>query len=196
MKLRNKVLALVLVGCLALTTACSSAQFISVLNQVTPAVTAILQIVALLSNKPADSSLAAKVGSDVAALTKLYTDFAGADAISKPGIQTQINAAFVVLNGDLGIIFQLSHVADPNTQAKLTALIALITTAVNIAEATINGAKSATLNSNLDASSLTSSFDSILTAKTGNVAVDALTPKLKLHKHGRFVRTLSLGFEN
>lgn len=191
----KKFLAVVLIAAMSLV-GCSSSQFISVLQEITPAVTAILQIVALLENKPADTTLAAKVGSDVAGLEKLYTDFAGADAISKPGIQTQINAAFGVLNGDLDLIFNLAHVADKNTQAKLTALIALITTAVNIAEATINGAKAATPGGSLDASSLTDSFDKILVARTGNSAVDKLTPKLKLHRHSKFVRTLSLGLAN
>ena len=188
----KKFLVVILAGVLVFTTACNSAQFIAVLNEVTPAVTAILQIIALLENKPADTSLAAKVGSDVAALTKLYTDFAGADAISKPGIQTQINATFGVLNNDLGTILQLAQVSNLATQAKLTALVALITESVQIAQAFINptpAARQGTLN----AEALQSSFNSILVAKTGDRSVDTLTPKLKLHQHSKLVRTLSLG---
>jgi len=195
MKARKIILALVLVVAMTLT-ACNTTQFVAVLNEITPAVTAVLQIIALLQNKPADTALASKIGADVAGLERLYTDFVGADVASKPGIQSQINAAFTTLNGDLAVIFQLSHVSDANTQAKLTALITLITSAVQIAEATVNGAKSATPASTLDASSLTDSFDKILVAKTGRKDVDALTPRLRLHNHGRVVRTLSLGLAN
>jgi hypothetical protein len=36
-------------------------------------------------------------------------------------------------------------------------------------------------------------YNSILAAKTGNAAVDALTPKLKLHRHSKFVRSVTFG---
>ena len=36
-------------------------------------------------------------------------------------------------------------------------------------------------------------YNSILTAKTGNKKIDALTKKLVIHQHSKFVRIISLG---
>jgi hypothetical protein len=36
-------------------------------------------------------------------------------------------------------------------------------------------------------------YNSILVAKTGNAAVDAMTPKLKLYRHSKFVRAITFG---
>jgi hypothetical protein len=181
------------------TAGCSQSQFDAYLNVIGPAVLDVLQIVAVFSGKAANTSISDKVSADVAAIEKLYADYQSAAASQKAGVQGEIQAAFTTLNSDLGSVFQLAQVSDKNTQAKITVLVGLIETGVNLALAVINppvaaaslkGAQSPSLT----AAQLVSSFNATLTAKTGNAKVDALTPKLaKLHVHGKFVRMVTFG---
>jgi hypothetical protein len=185
----------VLLCCSMLATACSVSHFEAVLNEVAPAISTIIQIVAIVKGIPANTAIATKIGADVAALNKFYTDYEAASASGKAGIESDINNGFTVLNSDLSTVFAVAQVSDPNTQAKVSALISLVETAVGIAEAAIPGtvAKLTKAPANLTASALVNSFNKILVAKTGNVTVDAFTPHHKLHVHGEFVRTITLG---
>lgn len=174
---------------------CSSSTFISVLNEIAPAVTDVLQIVALLKDKSVDTSLPAKISADVAALESLYSAFETADASAKGNIKAEIQAAFTTLNSDLSAIFTLAQVSDPMTQAKITALIGLIQVAVSIAEAVISSVDLAKTSSPsiVTASELAVAYDRILVAPTGNAKVDAYTKTHLIHNHGSLVRHLSLG---
>ncbi|MGH9710156.1 MAG: hypothetical protein ACRD37_06390, partial [Candidatus Acidiferrales bacterium] len=176
-------------------TGCNASQFETVLNEVGPAIGTILQIIALVKGTPANMGLASKVGADTAALEKLYADFESANAGSKGSIKSEINATFSTLNADLSTVFALAQVSDKNTQVKITALIGLVQSAVAIAEAAIpSPTPKAIAPITLNASSLISSFNKVLVAKTGNPAVDKATPKMKLHIHSKLVRLASLGF--
>jgi hypothetical protein len=42
-------------------------------------------------------------------------------------------------------------------------------------------------------STFAADYNSILAAKTGNAAVDAITPKLKLKQHSKLVRVVTFG---
>lgn len=182
-------LAMIAQGC-----AFSVSQFEAVLQEVGPAVLTVLQIVALVKGGTANTALPAKIDSDVAGLEKLYTDWQAADATSKAGVEAQINTSFAVLTADLGTVFSIAQVSDVRTQEKISALLGLIQSAVQIAEAAIpNPATKAGKPLALTASGLADSYDKILVAKTGNAAVDAYTPTRKIHNHGKFLRTLTLG---
>ena len=175
---------------------CSAAQFITVLNEVTPAVLTVLQIVALFKGTPVDTTIPTKIQADVTALEKLYTDYQAAAAADQPGIRNEITSAFAVLNADIGSVLTIAQVKDPATQAKIEALIALIQTAVTIAEAVIP--PSASSDQLVRASKLTpgdfvDSYNKILTAKTGIAAVDAFTPKHRIHIHSKLTRVLTFG---
>ena len=173
---------------------CSVSQFEAVLNQVGPAVETVLEIVALVKGTQQNSAIVPKIEADTSALEKLYTDFQASATANKGSIEAEINAAFVTLNSDLGTVFAVAQVSDQNTQAKITALVGLIQSAVKIAEAAIpSPAPAAVKPLELNAGQLVDSYNKILVAKTGNPAVDKLTPKLKLRMHGKFVRFVSLG---
>jgi hypothetical protein len=185
----KKFLAFLITPVLALTllTACNMSQFDAVLNEIGPAVATILQIIAIVKGTPANTAVASKISSDVAGVEKLYNDFEAADAASAPGVRADIQAGFNTLNADLSSVLAIAQVSDPNTQAKVTALINLTETAVQIAEAAVPPApgpapakalKAAT--NYMTAKQLKQSFNSILVAKTGNVAVDNFTAKHKL----------------
>ncbi|MGH9727504.1 MAG: hypothetical protein ACRD4V_02795 [Candidatus Acidiferrales bacterium] len=178
-------------------TGCNASQFETVLNEVGPAIGTILQIIAIVKGGAANLSLSSKVGADVAGIEKLYADFEAANSASKGAIKAEINAGFTTLNADLGTVFAIAQVSDKNTQAKITALIGLVQSAIAIAEAAMpSSSPSAAVVTplSLDANSLVSSFNKILVAKTGNPAVDRATPHMKLHIHGGFVRMASMGF--
>ena len=187
-------LALMLAFTTVFTGGCTQAEFQAVLNEVGPAVSTILQIVALIKGTPANTSIVTKVDADVAALNKLYTDFQAAEVANQGNIRNEINAGFATLQSDLSSVFAIAQVSDVNTQAKITALVGLILSAVEIAEAAIPGsAVAASKPVGLDANSLVDSYNKVLVAKTGNAAVDAFTAKHKIHNHSKFVRVVTLG---
>ena len=194
--MRKAVLAVAL--CMSLVVVgCNVSQFEAVLNEVGPAVSTIIQIVALVRGTPADTTIASKVSADVASIESIYNDWTIASAQAKPGLEGQIDAGFVTLNSDLNQVFSVAQVSDQNTQAKVTALVGLIETAVHIAEAAIptpTGRLMAKNPPSMSANQLVDSYNKILVAKTGNKSVDAFTPKHKLHKnHSTIFHVVTLG---
>lgn len=194
-----KIVLLALVLCLSITiTACSVSQFDAVLNEIGPAITTILEIVAIIKGVPANTSLPAKVAADVTAIENLDNSLNSALASAQPGIEGDIHAGFSVLNADLNSVFTLAQVSDPSTQAKITALVSLAQTAVGIAEAAIPNPASkftASAPQHMTASYMIKTWNRILVTKTGNPAVDTYTKKHKLHNHTWIVRTASFGVE-
>lgn len=174
------------------------AQFENVLNQVAPAVATILQIVALFNANQNTQALPAKVGADVAAVEKLFSDYESAPSSAKGSIEAEVNAAFSVLQSDLQSVFQLAQVSDKNTQAKIAALVGLIGSALQIAEGFIvSPAATAIPAVRLTPASFVGSWNKIVSAKTGNARVDAYTASHgRLHLHSKFVRIVSLGMAN
>lgn len=183
------ILCISMVGC-----TWSQSEFITVLNEVAPAVQTIIEIVALVKGTPASTSISTKIGADTAALEKLYSDFQKAQPADKSSVEGEINAAFLTLQADLSAVFAVAQVSDANTQAKVSALISLIQTAVNIAEAAIPSNKVSVSADKMTAGDLVDSYNKVLVAKTGNKAVDQFTPKHQIHIHSSVVRHLSLGF--
>jgi hypothetical protein len=158
---------------------CSTAQFDAFLNVIGPAVADIIQIIAIVKGTPANLTPVTKIDADVAAVETLYHDFLAAGTAAQPGIQADINAGFTTLNADLGSVFTVAQVSNPNTQAKITALVSLVETGVNLAEAVVN-TKGPSATETFTAKQLKSSFNQVLTAKTGNSSVDAFTAKHKI----------------
>jgi hypothetical protein len=183
---KKSILAIALC-CVLITVGCISAsQFEAILNEIGPAVSTIIQIVALVENTPANTNAATKVSSDVAGIETIYNTWVTASATAQPGLEGEIDAGFTTLNTDLSSIFSIAQVSDPNTQAKVSALISLVQTAVGIAEAMIPSPAGRlmavkTKNNKLTVNQMVDSWNGVLVAKTGNVAVDEFTPKHKLH---------------
>ncbi|HZP33952.1 MAG TPA: hypothetical protein VFB23_11390 [Candidatus Acidoferrales bacterium] len=185
--------------CLVLTVATSgclsASQFEQVLNEVAPAVSTILQIVAIFTGQPVNTAVPEKIKADVAGLEQLYSDYQAAQPATKTGIAADINADFGVLSQDLTTVFSIAQVNDPKTQQKITQLIGFIQDGVQLAEAAIPqssgrvGAKPVKLTPG----DLVDSFDKVLVAKTGNKPVDDFTAKHQLHLHSKFVRVVTFG---
>jgi hypothetical protein len=195
--------ALVVVLSLAmLCTACSTAwvsTLDSILAAAAPALINILQIVAVANGQPVNANLAAKINADATIIKTLAGDFAKASSGSTPGVCQQLQAAVGVYQADQQLVLQIAQVGDPNTQTKITLLADLVVGTVNAIMAVIPSCQNAAVARNMktapsySVSIFTDHYNSILLAPTGNAAVDAATPKLKLHRHSKLVRAVTFG---
>lgn len=194
----NKIGTIFLAGILAVSTlglgGCTSSEFTTDLDLIAPAVINVLEIIALFKGTPIDTSIPTKISADVAAIEKLYNDFQAATAGQKPSVQTELNAAFAVLNTDIGTVLNLTQVSDLATQAKLVALVGLIETSIQIAEAFVTPtAAVSTTKYKLTDKQLISSYNSTLTSRTGYKSIDDYTQSHQLHIHGSLIRHLTFG---
>jgi hypothetical protein len=195
--------ALVVVLSLAIfCSACSTAWVTtldSILAAAAPALVNILQIVAVANNEPVNSTLAAKINADATVIKTLAADFASASSGSAPGVCQELQAAVSAYQTDQQLVLQVAQVSDPNTQTKITLLADLVAGTVNAVTAVIpscqNAAvtRSARITPPYSVSTFADHYNRILVAKTGNAAVDAATPRLKLHHRSKLVRIITFG---
>jgi hypothetical protein len=197
----RKLLILIL-SLATFSTGCSTAwvsNLDSILSAAAPALINILQIVAVANGHPVNANLAAKISADAAAVKTLAGDFAAASASSGPGACHQLEAAVSSYEADQQLVLQVTQVSDANTQTKITLLadlvggtIAAITAVIPSCSSPVGPQSFKTLPP-YGVSTFADHYNSILLAKTGNGAVDAVTPTLKLHQHSQFVRVVSFG---
>ncbi len=192
--------ALVVVVSFAIfSTGCSTA-WISTLDSIlaaaAPALINILQIVAVANGKPMNSNLAAKINADTAVIKTLAADFVKASSASAPGVCQQLQAAVSAYQADQQLVLQVAQVSDSNTQTKITLLSDLVASTLSAITAVIPSCQNASANRSAvpyNAATFADHYNSILLSPTGNAAVDAATPKLKLHRHSKFFRSLTFG---
>lgn len=194
---------LILVLSLAMScTACSTAwvsTLDSILAAAAPALINILQIVAVANGQPVNANLAAKINADATIIKTLASDFAKASSGSTPGVCQQLQAAVSVYQTDQQLVLQIAQVGDSNTQTKIALLADLVAGTVNAITAVIPSCQNAAVTRNMktapsyNVSSFADHYNSILLAPTGNAAVDAATPKLKLHQHSKLLRAVTFG---
>ena len=195
--------ALIVVLSLAMfCTACSTAWVAtldSILAAAAPALINILQIVAVANGQPVNANLAAKISADATIIKTLAGDFAKASSGSSAGVCQQLQAAVSAYQADQQLVLQIAQVGDSNTQTKITLLADLVAGTVNAILAVIPSCQNAAVTRNMktapsySASTFADHYNSILLAPTGNAAVDAATPKLKLHQHSKLVRAVTFG---
>ncbi|MGO9403222.1 MAG: hypothetical protein ACLPVW_07105 [Terriglobales bacterium] len=176
----------------------------SILAAAAPALINILEIVAVANGQPMNSNLAAKIDADAAVIKTLAGDFAKASSGSAPGVCQQLQAAVGAYQADQALVLQVAQVSDANTQTKITLLANLVAGTVEAITAVIpscqtnvqagfRGEASFGGEASFSVSSFANHYNSILVAPTGNAAVDAATPALKLHRHSKFVRAVTFG---
>jgi hypothetical protein len=96
-------------------------------------------------------------------------------------------------------VLQVAQVSDSNTQTKITLLTDLVASTVSAITAVVPSCQNEAAFGSMKAAPLYSvstfaaDYNSILAAKTGNAAVDAITPKLKLKQHSKLVRVVTFG---
>jgi hypothetical protein len=171
----------------------------SILAAAAPALVNILQIVAVANGQPVNSALAAKVTSDATDIKTLASDFAAASSASAPGICQALQSAVSVYQADQQLVLQVAQVSDSNTQTKITLLADLVAGTVNAITAAIPSCQNKAVSKSISRapayriSTFADRYNDILVARTGNAAVDSITPQLKLHRHSRFARSVSFG---
>ena len=186
----------------AFCTACSTAwvsTLDSILAAAAPALVNILQIVAVANGQPVNAALAAKVTSDASEIKALASDFATASSESAPGICQTLQSAVSVYQADQQLVLQVAQVSDSNTQTKITLLADLVAGTVSAITAVIPSCQNKTVPKSISnrsvyrISTFADRYNGILVARTGNAAVDSITPKLKLHRRSRFARSITFG---
>lgn len=184
-------------------TACSTAWVAtldSILAAAAPALINILEIAAIANGRPMNSNLAAKINTDATLIKTLAADFAKASAASAPGACQQLQAAVGAYQADQQLVLQVAQLSDPNTQTKITLLSNLVAGTVEAIIAVIPSCNNASSHEGFrttppySVSTFTARYNSVLVAPTGNAAVDAATVKLKLHRHSKLARSITLGF--
>jgi hypothetical protein len=185
-----------------LLTGCSAAWIStidSILAVAAPALVDILQVVAVANEQPLNSNLVAKINSDASAIKLLAGDFAKASSASATGVCQQLQAAISTYQADQQLVLQVARVSDTNTQTKITLLTDLVAGTVQAITAVISACQNATSPHVLKAEpaltlrNFVTEYNAILTIRTGNAAVDAITPKLTIHQHSKIERVISLG---
>ncbi len=183
-------------------TACSTAWLStldSILAAAAPALINILQIVAVADGQPLNGSLAAKINADASAIKTLAGDFAKVSSQSAPGVCEQLQAAVSAYQADQQLVLQVAQVSDANTQTKITLLANLVAGTVQAISAVIPSCQNAVSPQDLNAApplkvkNFVSEYNTILKIKTGNAAVDAITPALVIHQHSKIVRLVTFG---
>jgi hypothetical protein len=182
-------------------TACSTAwvsTLDSILAAAAPALINILQIIAVANGNPMDSNLAAKINVDATVIKTLASDFAKASSGSAPGVCQQLQAAVGAYQADEQLVLQVAQVSDSKTQTKITLLANLVAGTVQAITAVIpscqaNAQASFKALPPYSVSSFADHYNNILVAPTGNAAVDAATPALKIHGHSKLIRAVTFG---
>jgi hypothetical protein len=110
---------------------------------------------------------------------------------------------------DLSGLLPVLHVKDAATQAKITAVVGILLSEVQSMAAIVPlvnaGASPAMMTmakrqamkqAPMTASEFVSSYDAVMTAKTGNAELDRAASGLRIHSHGKIARWASGGLLN
>jgi hypothetical protein len=182
-------------------TACSTAwvsTLDSILSAAAPALIDILQIVAVANGQPANGTLAAKISSDATVIKTLAADFAKDGSTNAC---TTLQNAIATYQVDQNLVLGVAQVSNSATQTKIALLSDLVAGAVTAVLAVIpqcqapaSLAKSVKAGPPLKLRTFVADYNAVLITKTGNLAVDAVTPKLQIHQHSKAVRVLTFGY--
>lgn len=170
----------------------------SILAAAAPALIDILEIVAAANGQVVNAAQVSKINTDAAAIKSLASDFAGASLLAAPGVCSQLLASIAAYQSDQQLVLSAARVSDANTQMKITLLSNLAEGTVDAVLAVIPSCQAAKFAMPLSAPPLSlmefvTSYNAILMTKTGDPAVDTLTPNLKLRRHSGILRALTLG---
>ncbi len=162
-----------------------------------------------------------QAGADLQLIQSLINAYQSADAAAKPGILSQIQTAIGAVQGNLKGLLTAVHIKDAATQAKVTAIVGLVLSEVQSLAAIVplvSGPAQATALSAADsrgrlspqsaspslqissqtkaplsANEFVRSYNSTLTARTGNPGLDRVTGGLQIHLHNKVERVASGG---
>ena len=183
-----------------------------------PAAANLVALVAALQGKTVSAAdlqmvqnAGTQAGADLQLIQSLIAAYQKADAAAKPGILNQIQSAIGAAEGNLEGLLPALHIKDAATKAKVQAVVGILLAEVQSLAAVVpavqgSGArgqgtalprlslKTGThLQAPLSAREFVKSFNSSLTAKTGNAELDRMTAGLQIHSHGKVERIATAG---
>jgi hypothetical protein len=154
-------------------------------------------------------SAGTQAGADLQLMESLIAQYQKADAAAQPGLIEQIQVAMSAVQTDLSGLLPVLHVKDAATQAKITAVVGILLSEVQSMAAIVplvNGGASPAMmtmakrqamkQAPMTASEFVSSYDAVMTAKTGNAELDRAASGLRIHSHGKIARWASGGLLN
>lgn len=207
--LERVVVTAILCGTL-IWTACSTAwtdEAALLVTALIPAVSNVLSLVAALEGKSVSAQdvqsiqhLTAEAEADFQLIQSLITQYKKADPSDQPGILIHINSAIKTAQANLNGILPALHIEDPATRAKITAVVEIVLSEVDSlaalmplmsANASPQGRTMALAPAKarpLRVSEFVASYNTAMTTKTGDNALDHATKGLDIHVHGKLVR--------
>lgn len=203
--------ALVLCATMILT-ACSTAWITEaeeIVAALIPAAANLLTLIEALEGKGVSTqdlqlmqSVSTQAQTDLQLISTLVTQYQQAtDAATQASLLAKIQTAIATVQTNLSALLPALHITDAATQAKVAAVIGLIlaevqsleaiipivqpvaTSSTSVAQASAK-LKTTKVKPPLSASQFRASYNAIMTAKTGNAALDAAAAKCKLHGPG------------
>jgi hypothetical protein len=203
----RSLVAVVLCTTIALT-ACSTAwiaQAEEIVAALIPAAANLITLIAAVQGKGVSTtdlqliqSSSAQAQTDLQLIGTLITQYQQAvDAATQATLLTKIQTAIATVQSNLSGLLAALHISDAATEAKVTAVIGLILSEVRSLAAIIPlvhssssteqvsaALKTGKIRAPLTAGQFRVSYNAIMTAKTGNAALDGASAKCRLHGAG------------
>lgn len=184
-----------------------------IVSALIPAAANLLALVAALEGKGVSAAdlqviqnAGSQAGADLQLIQSLIAAYEKADASAQPGILNQIQSAINAVQGNLQGLLPALHIKDTATQTKITAVIGILLSEVqslaaivplvnpNASAAAVAVARTQVRKSApLSAQEFVRSYNSTLTAKTGNAGLDRITGGFQIHLHSKVERVVSGG---
>lgn len=143
---------------------------------------------------------------DLQLMESLIAQYGKADVASQPGLLNQIQVVLASTQSDLNGLLPALHIEDAATQAKVTAVVGILISEVESMERIVPAASGDTpsaltfrateqmyKHAPLSADKFVQSYNTTMTAKTGDAELDRATSGLKIHSHGKLERWASGG---
>jgi len=180
-------------------TACSTSwitQAQAILTAVLPVAVNIIQLITALqasgTTSATDTALAQKwantVQADLTTLKTLLDQYNAASVSAKPGVLAEIQTAIGVAQTDLATLLPALHITNPQTVAKITAIIGLVAaeiqsvaSLVSIAQGKTSGWRILTAKQPLNAKQFKASYKTVVKAPSGYAPLDQATAGLVLN---------------
>ena len=214
----KKGLLSVALGGMMIWTACSTAwvgEAEQVVTVLIPGLANLMTLVAALQGKSVSAedleavqNTGTQATSDLRLIESLIAKYRTADAAEQPGLLSQIQVAVKTLESNLNGLLLSLHIKDAATQAKVTAIVALLLSEVQTVAAivpatdgsggptvTVSGRERARLKAPLTAETFVRLYNATITAKTGEDELDRATARLRVQFHGRLARWATAGLE-
>ncbi len=194
-------------GCTLIWTACSTAwitQAEEILAALIPAAANLITLITALQGNGVSArdlqlieGASTQAQTDLQLINTLITQYQqAADAAAQASLLAKIQTAIGSVQSNLGGLLAALHISDAATQSKVAAVIGLILSEVQSLEAIIPlvhaastaqasaGLKAGKVKAPLTAGEFRASYNSIMTAKTGNAPLDGAATKCRLHGPG------------